>query len=145
MWLVVARLGGRNSLRLGRKYRLPHANPTIYFIKLLNIKNRGGMSSTFLLNLASHILSQNISVINTDWHSRYGYRLFLLESFVDLKRFNGTCYRASNWRYVGHTQGYKKQGNSFEYHGNPKEVFLYPLERNFRKQFGCDNPFLPTL
>jgi len=50
-----------------------------------------------------------------------------------------------DWIYVGQTQGYKKQGNSFEYHGNPKEVFLYPLERNFRKELGCDDPLLPTL
>ena len=96
-------------------------------------------------NLASHILSQNISIINTDWNSRYGYRIFLLESFVDPQRFKGTCYRAANWIYVGQTQGYRKQGNSFEYHGNPKEVFLYPLERNFRKEFGCDDPSLPSL
>ena len=96
-------------------------------------------------NLASHILSQNISIINTDWHSRYGYQLYLLESFVDPKLFKGTCYRAANWIYVGQTQGYKKQGNTFTYHGNPKEVFLYPLERNFRKQFGCDNHLSPAL
>jgi SRSO17 transposase len=96
-------------------------------------------------NLASHILSQNIRIINTDWNSRYGYRLFLLESFVDPRRFKGTCYRAANWIYIGQTQGFKKQGNSFEYHGKPKEVFLYPLERNFRRQFGCDNPLLSDL
>jgi len=96
-------------------------------------------------NLASHILSQNINILNSDWHSRYGYRLFLLETFVERKRFKGTCYRAANWIYIGQTQGYKKQGNSFAYHGNRKEVFLYPLERNFRKQFGCDNLLLPPL
>ena len=96
-------------------------------------------------NLASYILSQNMSILNSDWHSRYGYWLFLLETFVDPKRFRGTSYRAANWIYVGQTQGYKKQGNSFEYHGNPKEVFLYPLARNFRKHFGCDNALLPVL
>ena len=47
-------------------------------------------------NLASYILSQNTSIINTDWNSRYGYQLFLLESFVDPQRFKGTCYRAAN-------------------------------------------------
>jgi SRSO17 transposase len=96
-------------------------------------------------NLASHIISQNIRIINTDWYSRYGYRLFVLESFVDPQRFKGICYRAANWIYVGRTQGYRKQGNNFQYHGNPKEVFLYPLKRNFRKQFGCDTPLLPSL
>ena len=96
-------------------------------------------------NLASHILSKNISILNDDWYSRYGYRLFLLETFVDSKRFKGTCYRAANWIYIGQTQGYKKQGNSFVWHGNRKEVFLYPLERHFRKQFDCDNRLLPSL
>lgn len=96
-------------------------------------------------NLASHILSHNIQMINDHWHQRYGYKLSLLETFVDSGRFKGTCYRASNWIYVGLTKGFGKQGNSFHYHGNLKEVFLYPLNRNFRKQLGVSSDFLPPL
>jgi len=96
-------------------------------------------------NLASHILSQNIQMINDHWYQRYGYRLSLLETFVECGRFKGTCYRAANWIYVGLTKGFRKQGNSFQYHGNQKEVYLYPLSRNFRKELGVNSDFLPSL
>ena len=95
--------------------------------------------------LASHILSQNIRILNTDWRQRYNYSLSLLETFVDAGRFKGTCYRASNWIYVGQTKGFAKKGNSFQYHGQPKEVFLYPLTRHFRKELGVNRNILPPL
>jgi hypothetical protein len=78
-------------------------------------------------NFASHILSQTIRVLNTDWLKVYGYRLWLLETFVDSKRFMASSYKAANWIHVGQTKGFKKQGNSFEFHNQPKEVYLYPL------------------
>ena len=71
-------------------------------------------------------------MLNFDWQGRYGYHLYLLETFVDPARFSSTCYKAANWIYVGQTKGYRKQGNTFEYHGNKKEVFLYPLNSQFR-------------
>ena len=36
-------------------------------------------------------LSQDIQAV-------HGYPVFLAETFVDVSRFVGTCYRASNWR-----------------------------------------------
>jgi len=96
-------------------------------------------------NLASYILSQNIRILNDDWEKRYGYRLLLLESFVDPKRFKGSCYRAANWIYVGQTKGFSKAGKSFFYHGSRKEVFLYPLSKEFRKELGCADDLLPAL
>lgn len=96
-------------------------------------------------HLASHTLSQNIRILNNDWRQRYSYSLSLLETFVDAGRFKGTCYRASNWIYVGQTKGFAKRGNSFQYHGQPKEVFLYPLTRHFRKELGVNNNSLPSL
>lgn len=95
--------------------------------------------------IASHILSQNIRILNDDWHQRYNYTLSLLETFVDSGRFKGTCYRAANWIYVGQTKGFAKQGSGFHYHGQPKEVFLYPLSRHFRKELGAGNDILPPL
>lgn len=95
--------------------------------------------------LASHILSQNIRLLNDDWYQRYNYTLSLLETFVDASRFKGTCYRAANWIYIGQTKGFAKKGNSFHYHGHPKEVYLYPLNKDFRQQLGVNNPRLPSL
>jgi SRSO17 transposase len=95
--------------------------------------------------LASHILSQNIRILNRDWLNMYNYQLWLLETFVDTNRFKGTSYKAANWIHVGQTKGYQKQGNSFQYHGQTKEVFLYPLHHDFRKKIGCDTELLPPL
>jgi len=56
-------------------------------------------------HLASHILSIIIRRIQGDWQNKYGHGLFLLETFVEIDRFRGICYKAANWRYVGLTRG----------------------------------------
>jgi len=86
--------------------------------------------------LASHILSRTIRRLVRDWHAVYGQRLFLLETFVDGARFQGTCYKAANWVHVGHTKGYTKKGEGFVWHGQPKEVWLYVVDTAFRRKLG---------
>lgn len=88
-------------------------------------------------NLGSYLLSRIIRRLPTDWYEKYGSRLFLLETFVDPQRFQGTIYRAANWIYVGQTKGFTKQGPGYRYHGNKKEVYVYPLEPEFRDIIGC--------
>lgn len=84
--------------------------------------------------LASHLLSLNIRRISRDWPTFYGHPLYLLESFIDRSRFSGTCYRASNWLYVGQTQGFaKKRHSDFHFHGQIKDIYLYPLVKDFRQ------------
>jgi Druantia protein DruA len=89
-------------------------------------------------HLASKILSQNCRRLSDDWRMRYHHRLFLAETFVDTSRFAGTCYKAANWRYVGHTSGSAKRGNSYRRHGQTKAVYLYPLVRHFEKELAGD-------
>jgi hypothetical protein len=84
-------------------------------------------------HLASHLLSQNIKVLPSDWYQWYHYRPVLLETFVEAERFAGTSYKAANWIRVGTTQG---RGKNDRHHQNPvavKEVFLYPLQKDFRE------------
>jgi len=81
-------------------------------------------------HLASHLLAQQIGHLKKDWERKYGVRLRFLETFVDPSRFRGTSYRAANWICVGRTQGYAKTRNGFEYHGQTKEVYVYPLSTN---------------
>lgn len=88
--------------------------------------------------LASHLLSLNIRRIEEDWQQRYGGRIYLLESFVERERFKGICYRASNWTYLGYTKGSAKRGSSHTYHGNIKDVYVYPLCKDFRKKLKGD-------
>jgi hypothetical protein len=84
--------------------------------------------------LASHLLSLNIRRLSQDWLTFYGHPLYLLESFVDCSRFRGTCYRANGWLYVGQTQGFaKKRHSDFHFHGQIKDIYLYPLVKDFRR------------
>jgi len=84
-------------------------------------------------HLASKILALSLRRLSADWQQRYGHPIVLAETFVDLGRFAGTCYRAANWIYMGQTQGSAKRGNAYHYHGQPKAVYLYPLARRFRQ------------
>lgn len=84
-------------------------------------------------NLASKILGLVAKRIGDDWQSRYKYRPVILETFVEKNRFAGTCYKAANWKWVGTTKGLGKKGRLKEIKLPPKEVFLYPLEKNFKK------------
>lgn len=82
--------------------------------------------------LASKILSLNIKRISDDWLKIYNHPLYLLETFVEKDRFKGTCYKAANWLCVGQTKGSAKRGNNHLFHGNIKDVYLYPLSKDFR-------------
>jgi SRSO17 transposase len=89
-------------------------------------------------HLASHVLSLNIKRLVTDWEQQFGIRLWLLETFVDPCRYNGTSYKASNWKFVGKTGGFGKQGLGYVHHGSSKEVYVYVLEPRFREIIGCE-------
>ena len=90
-------------------------------------------------NLASHLLASSARVIARDWADFYGYPLYLLETFVDRSRFAGTCYQAANWQYVGQTKGHAKKNARFYYHGQKKDIYVYPLARTFRARL-CSHP-----
>jgi hypothetical protein len=49
-------------------------------------------------------------VLPDHWQEVYGYRPVLLETFVEIARFKGTCYKAANWLYLGQTKGRGKLG-----------------------------------
>jgi hypothetical protein len=78
-------------------------------------------------HLASHVLGQAVRRINADWQAQYGHGLKWLETFVDTQRFQGTCYRAANWRYVGQTTGRSRQDRHHKLSVSAKAVYLYPL------------------
>lgn len=82
-------------------------------------------------NLASKALSLAIKQIQQDWLREYCYAPVLLETFVDTEHFKGTCYKASNWIYLGETKG---SGRSGVKDGllSKKMIFMYPLQGNFK-------------
>ena len=85
-------------------------------------------------NLASKILSLASHRLSRDWQDHYGYQPVLLETFVERDRFAGTCYKAANWVLVGQTKGRGKLGPAGKISVPIKDLWLYPLERNFRHE-----------
>jgi hypothetical protein len=83
-------------------------------------------------NLASTILSMIARCLPTQWEDRYGIRPVLLETFVDTEQFAGTCYKAANWIYAGKTKGRGKLGPAGKQSVPIKDLWLYPLSRQFR-------------
>jgi len=80
-------------------------------------------------NLASRVLALNLKRLSDDFQVVYGHPVYLAETFVD-PRFRGSCYRAANWQYVGHTRGWTKSGAHYVHNGRPKAVYLYRLNRS---------------
>jgi hypothetical protein len=48
-------------------------------------------------SLASHILGRMARILPRDWQRIYHHGICYLETFVDKRRFAGTCYKAANW------------------------------------------------
>jgi hypothetical protein len=91
-----------------------------------------------VLHLASHILGLIIRRIAADWQQKYGHPVYLLETFVEKERFQGTCYKAANWIYVGETTGRSRNDRYSNLQVPIKQIYLYPLHRHFREVLaGC--------
>jgi SRSO17 transposase len=88
-------------------------------------------------NLASHVMARCMRRVCQDWQVRYGVEPWLLETFVDPRRFFGTTYRAAGWQAVGSSSGYGKHGRAYAYHGERKEVYLYVVRKDMRELIGC--------
>ena len=84
--------------------------------------------------LASKLLSLISRELPGAWEARYGYRPVLLETFVEAERFAGTCYKAANWQWLGQTQGRGKLGDHRIGQVPVKNVWVYPLVKDFREQ-----------
>lgn len=84
-------------------------------------------------NLASYILSNCSHMARNDWEKKYGFQPVLLESYVDINKFRGICYKASNWVDIGRSSGYAKVGSFHHNSQTPKALFVFPLDRKFRK------------
>ena len=89
-------------------------------------------------HLASHLLGLNVRRISQDWENLYHHEVVWLETFVDPERgFEGTCYKAANWVYLGQTTGRGKDDQTYKANRSLKLVFGYPLRKDFR-QVLCD-------
>lgn len=83
-------------------------------------------------NLASKALSLAAKQVRIDWQERYGYEPVLLETFVDVELYRGTCYQAANWVKLGLTAGRGRMDRYNKHLSSPKQIYMYPLRPDFR-------------
>jgi hypothetical protein len=87
-------------------------------------------------HLASHVLGLIARRIRADWQVKYGHPVEALETFVDRDRFQGTCYRAANWRRLGQTRGRTRNDRAHRLRAAVKDVYLYPLVDDIQRAVG---------
>ncbi len=108
----------------GRRKELPRVINNSRFLILPSVR---------VAHLASHVLGLALRRVAADWQDRYGITPVLAETFTDQTRHRGICYRASNWVHVGQTNGRGRQDRKKL---AVKDVWLYPLARNWRAVLG---------
>jgi hypothetical protein len=87
-------------------------------------------------NLASRLLSMSLERLAKDFLQHYHYEAWLVESFVDTSHFSGASYRAANWILVGATKGRGRQDRFTRREETIKDIYVYPLEKDFRTRLG---------
>ncbi len=91
-------------------------------------------------NLASCVLGMVLRRIDLDFEEQYGYRPWLIESFVEIERFAGISYQAANWIEIGQTKGRGRQDPEHNNAKIVKAIYVYPLQADFRQRLGGVEP-----
>lgn len=84
-------------------------------------------------HLASHLLAQAVRRLGADWLLQRGQELWLVETFVEQERFEGTCYRAANWWKVGQTQGRTRNDRWHRGQAPIKDIYLWAMREDFQQ------------
>jgi len=85
-------------------------------------------------HLASHLLGRMARQLSTDWARVYAHPIHFTETFVDMERNHGTCYRAANWMELGRTTGRGKGDLTHKPNRSLKMIFGYPLVDDYRER-----------
>ena len=83
--------------------------------------------------LASHLLALACRRLAADWQARYGHRVWLVETFVELNRFAGATYHAAGWMALGQTTGRTRQDRQRTRQRARKALWVRPLHPAFRQ------------
>ena len=95
-------------------------------------------------NLASKTLSLCLKRLSGDWQTYFGHPLLLVETFVDPARFHGTLYKASNWLYLGNTQGFSRTRQGYSATATaPKMLFVVLLQADARSRAFTSHTRIP--
>ena len=96
-------------------------------------------------NLASHVLGRVVRAVGDDCERVYGYRPWLLETFVDETEQSGASVRAANWIRVGETCGRGRGDRTHAAAETRKAVYLYALEPGWRARLAAPAPGIAPL
>ena len=91
-------------------------------------------------HLATHVMARVLRELPATFESRYGYRPWLVESFIDTLTHSGVSLKAGNWIRLGCTAGRGRQDRAHLCAQTPKHVFVYPLERGWRSHLSLPAP-----
>lgn len=94
-------------------------------------------------HLASHVLGRVLRDLPGAFEARYGYRLWLVETFVDTITHEGVSLQAGNWLRLGVSAGRGRQDRAHGCAQTPKHVFVYPLQRDWRRHLDLPAPVRP--
>lgn len=90
-------------------------------------------------HLASHVLGRVLRRLGADFETRYGYRPWLVETFVEPPH-SGVSLKASNWRYLGASSGRGRQDRTHRAGETVKAIYVYELEADWRARLGVGPP-----
>jgi len=93
-------------------------------------------NSVKCFNLASRVMSLTLKRFADDFEKMYGFRPWLVESFIDRSHFYGGCYKASNWQFIGHTKGRGRNDRHTRKTESVKDIYLYELSPEFHNLSG---------
>jgi hypothetical protein len=113
-----------------------HATRQAHLHRLIGLNRFLIRPSVQCRNLASHVLGMALRQLPDDIECRYGYRPWLVETFVETERFSGACFRAANWKAIGQTQGRGRQDRENRSSETCKAIYVYPIEADFRARLG---------
>lgn len=103
-------------------------------LKLVVNQHRFAVLEDGVNNLASRVLSLSAKSLAAQWEERHGYRPLLAETFVDVERFAGTCYRAAGWEPLGLTDGNRRSADYYVPNERPKQLWVKPLTGDARER-----------
>jgi hypothetical protein len=103
-------------------------------LKLVVNQHRFAVLVDGVNNLASRVLSLSAKSLGDQWEERHGYRPLLAETFVDVERFAGTCYRAAGWQELGLTEGNRRSADYYVPNERPKQLWVKALVGDAKKR-----------
>jgi hypothetical protein len=91
-------------------------------------------------NLVSRVLALAEQALPADFERLYGYRPWLLETFIEQSTQTGSSHQAANWLLIGQTTGRGRQDRYWQVEQPVKSIYVRVLDMAFRQHMGLVDP-----